>query len=176
VLSWIVKYISHNSKFPLLNEVLWIFEFSLYVNKITDNRYVKLIKLLGLLPVVSGLISPHKGKAIPGQALGVPGGWSSHISWQLAQESGKFVGPVHQLSLLPRKYSWYSFLLEAELTPRAIVQPEVLSQWQIPMTPSGIEPTTFQHVVQCLKKLHHHVLPIIYNALLKTVNTLGLRC
>jgi len=26
------------------------------VNKITDNRYVKLIKMLGLLPVVSGLL------------------------------------------------------------------------------------------------------------------------
>jgi len=50
------------------------FNLVLYVNKITDNRYVKLIKLLGLLPIVSGLISPHKGKAIPGQALGVPGG------------------------------------------------------------------------------------------------------
>jgi len=44
------------------------------VNKITDNRYVKLIKMLALLPVVSGLITQHKGKAVPGQALGVPGG------------------------------------------------------------------------------------------------------
>jgi len=44
------------------------------VNKVTDNRYVKLIKLLGLLLVVSGLVTQYKGKAIPGQALGVPGG------------------------------------------------------------------------------------------------------
>jgi len=130
------------------------------VNKITDNRYIKLIKLMGLLPVVSGIITQHKGKVIPGQALVVPGGWSSHISWQLAQESGKVVVPMHQLSLLPR----------------AIVQPEVLSQWQIPMTPSGIEPTTFQHVTQCFKKLHQHALPIIYCAVLKTVNTLNLWC
>jgi len=28
----------------------------------------------------------------------------------------------------PRKYSWYSFMLEAESTPRAILQPEGLCQ------------------------------------------------
>jgi hypothetical protein len=39
------------------------------------------------------------------------------ISWQLADEGGKVVSPTHWLSLLPRKYSWCSFLLEAESTP-----------------------------------------------------------
>jgi hypothetical protein len=38
----------------------------------------------------------------------------------------------------------YSFLLEAESTPR----PEELSQWKIPMTPSWIEPATCQFVAQ----------------------------
>jgi len=32
-------------------------------------------------------------------------------------EGGKVVSPMHQLPLPPRKYSWYSFLLEAESTP-----------------------------------------------------------
>ena len=39
------------------------------------------------------------------------------ISRQLAQEGGKVVSPKHRAPLLPRKYSCFSFLLEAESTP-----------------------------------------------------------
>jgi len=35
----------------------------------------------------------------------------------MAQDGGKVVSLTHQLPFTPRKYSWYSFVLEAESTP-----------------------------------------------------------
>jgi hypothetical protein len=40
-----------------------------------------------------------------------------HISTQSAHEGGKVVSLTHRPPLLPRKYPWYSFLLETESIP-----------------------------------------------------------
>ena len=54
-----------------------------------------------------------KGKAIPGQALGGPGGSDCQISRMSAHAVG-MVSCAHRPALPLKKYSWYSFLLEAE--------------------------------------------------------------
>jgi hypothetical protein len=56
----------------------------------------------------------------------------------------------------PNKYSWYSFLLEAELNSSHSVVAWNMSL-KIPLTPSGIKHATFQFVLQCFNQLCHCV-------------------
>jgi hypothetical protein len=56
--------------------------------------------------------------------------------------------------------------------PRAIVWPEGLSHWKIPVIPSGIEATTFR-LVHCLNQLCHHV-PVITNSFISKNITVNL--
>ena len=55
----------------------------------------------------------------------------------MAQDGGK-LSALRTGRFNPRKYSWYSFVLVAEC------------QWKIPVTLSGIKPTTFRFVAQHL--------------------------
>jgi len=50
----------------------------------------------------------------PGHALCFPGSWGCHISYEAVTVDSPMYGP----HLLPRKYSWYSFLLESESAQR----------------------------------------------------------
>jgi len=61
-----------------------------------------------------------KEKAVPLQAWSGPEG-SRKLRFpdfvKTAQDGGKVVSVTHRPPLPPSKYSWYSFLLEAESTP-----------------------------------------------------------
>ena len=61
-----------------------------------------------------------KGKAVPLQAWTGPEG-SRKLRLPdfvtTAQDGGKVVSLTHRPAFTPRRYSWYSFLLEAESTP-----------------------------------------------------------
>ena len=66
------------------------------------------------------LLDKGKGKAVPLQAWSGPEG-SRKLRFPdfmtTALEGGKVVILMHRPHFTPRKFSWYSFLLEAESTP-----------------------------------------------------------
>jgi len=76
---------------------------------------------------------------------------------QSAHEGGKVVNPTHRPSLPPQEIFWVLISVRGRVYSRAIVRPEELCQWKIPLTPSGIEPATFRLVARCLSQLRHRV-------------------
>jgi len=93
---------------------------------------------------------------MPGQVLRVPGGWGSQISRNKEHEGGKAVSPKHWLPLPPGNIPG-TYLCKRPSQPQGHSVTEGLCQWKIPMTSSGIEPTTLGLVAQSLNQLRHHI-------------------
>jgi len=93
---------------------------------------------------------------MPRQAPRASGVWGSQISRQSVHEDGKVVSPTHRPPL-PPKIFLVLIPVRGLVDPRAIVRPEGLCQWKIPVTSSGIEPATCRLVAQCLNQLRNRV-------------------
>ena len=75
--------------------------------------------------------------------------WVSYISRQSTHECSNVVSSKHRPPL-PQEIFPVLISVRGWVVPRALVRPEGLCQWKIPMTPSGIGPATFRFVAQCL--------------------------
>ena len=93
----------------------------------------------------------------PGQAQMFPGDLGSQISRQSTYEVGKVVSRKH-LPPFPNEIFLELIAVRSWVKPRAVVRPEGLCKWKIPLTTSVIEPATFRIVTQCLNQLRHSVL------------------
>jgi len=123
-----------NKNFGLLKHKCWTFSEWLFNGSRNKN-------FTSLSFVVRKVKQPHYG---PGGAQRVPGSQGSKISWQWHR---MVVGcqPYAPAAFTPRKCSRYSFLLEAESTPR-----KDFMSMKNPLTFAGIKPATFRFVTHQL--------------------------
>jgi hypothetical protein len=81
----------------------------------------------------------------------------SHFLENRLTDGSEVVSSTRQPLFIPQEDSWYSFLLEAESTPRAIVRLEGLGKLK-KSTSSGLDPAPFLYLNLKMKILREIVL------------------
>jgi hypothetical protein len=109
------------------------------INKIICNYFSYYI-LEFLYPDIKG-----KGKAVPLQAWSGPDG-SRKLRFP------NFLTTAQDGRLYPKEIHLVLISVRGWVDPRAIVWPEGLCHWKIPMKPPGIEPATCRFVAWCLNQ------------------------
>jgi hypothetical protein len=89
------------------------------------------------------------------QALMVVGSWGSQTLNNRYMKV-KRLSALDTDCLYPQEMYLVLISVRGWVNPRAIVQLEGLCQWEIPLTPSGIDPVSFRFVTHYLNRLRHH--------------------
>jgi len=128
-----------------------------------ESQYYRAIRL----KVFTTNIRIHPEKVRVKQSLYKPvqshTGSGSQISKGSANESGKFFSPTHRPPFPTRKYSWYSFLLQAESPLGYSAAGRIMSMKN---SIDSIRNRTRDLVAHCLNQLRHRVHPDPYSQIL----------